>query len=230
MATERGTRVAKQTRSAETRERLLEAAIVTLCKRGYADTTTATIAEEAEVTRGALQYHFASREALLEAALDHLADRRCAAMRQALEQAGTDVPTADALDLLRDHSFETDLFAGTLEFFLGTRRESGFKASLERYDERISAQLLEVLEYYFGKELVEDPEGDLLLKGALNLMRGLSLMRYVAGDSGIPFTLGESRGERQWEYWRDRIAADIDRRRAQLKRKPQLKTRTGKTR
>lgn len=59
-------------RRAATREALLSAAIEVISEHGYASTTTNLIAERAGVTRGALQYHFASRDDMVLAVIDHV--------------------------------------------------------------------------------------------------------------------------------------------------------------
>lgn len=55
------------TSSDDTRERILEAARVEFTERTYAGTTIKHIAEKAGVTTAALYYHFASKEAMLDA-------------------------------------------------------------------------------------------------------------------------------------------------------------------
>lgn len=64
---------AQQDRSAETHDKLIKAAITVLGKRGYAHFTTSAVADQAQVSRGALQYHFKSRADILVAARDHVA-------------------------------------------------------------------------------------------------------------------------------------------------------------
>ena len=59
-------------RRAATRDALLSAAIAVISESGYASTTTNLIAERAGVTRGALQYHFPSREEMVVAVIDHV--------------------------------------------------------------------------------------------------------------------------------------------------------------
>lgn len=58
----------QQERSTATREKLIKAAIKVLAKHGYADFTTSAVADEAKVSRGALQYHFETRDDILIAA------------------------------------------------------------------------------------------------------------------------------------------------------------------
>lgn len=66
-------RRSQEQRSAETRERLILAAIECICRTGYAETTTTLIAERARVSRGALQHHFASKADLIVAVIDRVA-------------------------------------------------------------------------------------------------------------------------------------------------------------
>ncbi|MGA2393463.1 MAG: TetR/AcrR family transcriptional regulator [Candidatus Lustribacter sp.] len=67
-------RRSQEQRSAETRERLLVAAIDCIGRSGYVDATTTLIAQRAKVSRGALQHHFASKADLIVAVIDRVAD------------------------------------------------------------------------------------------------------------------------------------------------------------
>ena len=74
-------------RSASTREALLDATIACLVEDGYASTTTSRVAERAGVSRGAHLHHFQTRQALLAAAMEHLAERRGEQLLAAAENA-----------------------------------------------------------------------------------------------------------------------------------------------
>ena len=76
-------------RSAAMRTRLLDATVECLVTYGYAGTTTQRVAELAGVTRGAQVHHFRSKEDLVVAAIEHLAEQRTqAAMREIGPRAG----------------------------------------------------------------------------------------------------------------------------------------------
>ncbi len=80
---ERRVRRTQAERSAAMRARLLDATIECLVTYGYAGTTTPRVAELAGVTRGAQIHHFRSKEDLVVAAIEHLAQQRVqAAMRE----------------------------------------------------------------------------------------------------------------------------------------------------
>lgn len=59
-------------KSAMTRLAILEATIKCLLELGYANTTTALIANYAGVSRGAMMHHFPSRMSVMRAVVDHL--------------------------------------------------------------------------------------------------------------------------------------------------------------
>ena len=55
-------RLKQDEKSAETRRRLLDAAILCVIERGYANSTGSEIVERAGLSRGAQLYHFPTRE------------------------------------------------------------------------------------------------------------------------------------------------------------------------
>ena len=82
-------------KSRRTRTRILDAAMRLFAEIGYTAATNARIAEEAKLTRGAMLYHFATRELLIEAAVEHIQRVRLAA----LTDAGAALPPgADATE------------------------------------------------------------------------------------------------------------------------------------
>ncbi|WAZ24851.1 TetR/AcrR family transcriptional regulator [Streptomyces cinnabarinus] len=62
--------MAKQERAIRTRRAILEAAGAVFDEHGYASTTISMVLERAEVTKGALYFHFPSKESLAQAVLD----------------------------------------------------------------------------------------------------------------------------------------------------------------
>ncbi|MFD7132337.1 ScbR family autoregulator-binding transcription factor [Streptomyces sp. NPDC059894] len=61
--------MAKQERAIRTRRAILEAAGAVFDEHGYTSTTIAMVLERAEVTKGALYFHFPSKESLAQAVL-----------------------------------------------------------------------------------------------------------------------------------------------------------------
>jgi TetR/AcrR family transcriptional regulator len=82
---------------ADTRERILRAALASFAERGFDGATTREIASRAGVTLGLLQYHFGGKSALWRAAVD----RAFAELRAGLEAVLDDPGPADARERLR---------------------------------------------------------------------------------------------------------------------------------
>jgi AcrR family transcriptional regulator len=70
-------------KSRRTRARILDAATRLFADVGYHAATNALIADAARLTRGAMLYHFASREALVTAAVAHIHAERLALLDKA---------------------------------------------------------------------------------------------------------------------------------------------------
>ncbi len=87
-------------KSRRTRARILDEAVRVIAETGYAATTNAAVAEAAGITRGAMLYHFPTREALLEAAIEHIQTQRARMFRDAADSLP---PGAD----VTEHAIET---------------------------------------------------------------------------------------------------------------------------
>lgn len=70
-------------KSQRTRRRILDAAMELFAERGYQACSNADVAEAAGLTRGAMLYHFRTREDLVDAAIDHIQERRTEAFASA---------------------------------------------------------------------------------------------------------------------------------------------------
>lgn len=70
-------------KSQRTRARILDAAMRLFAQIGYHAASNAVIADAAQLTRGAMLYHFATREELVEAAIGHIELHRARLFEQA---------------------------------------------------------------------------------------------------------------------------------------------------
>lgn len=75
---------------ANTRQRLLDATIDVIAAKGFAGTTLAEVGRRAGMSRGIVNFHFASKERLLVATLLHLAGEYALRLERALARAGPD--------------------------------------------------------------------------------------------------------------------------------------------
>ncbi len=183
-------------RSASTRQALLDATIACLVQDGYANTTTARVSERAGVSRGAHLHHFQTRQALLAAAMEHLAERR----GEHLLAAAGRLPSgperlAAILDLLWD-SYASPLYQAALDLWTHARTDPELRERLEPVERDLDRQTLRVSRTLFG-ELAERPGFDRAIEMAHATMRGLALL-----DTLHP---GGGRNRRQWPHCREHL-------------------------
>ncbi len=76
-------------KSLRTRARILDAAVQLFAEIGYHPATNAVIADAANLTRGAMLYHFATREELVEAAIRYIQLSRAQLFETAASQPAT---------------------------------------------------------------------------------------------------------------------------------------------
>jgi AcrR family transcriptional regulator len=183
-------------RSAATRQALLDATIACLVEDGYANTTTSRVAERAGLSRGAHLHHFQTRQALVAAAMEHLAERRGEQLLAAADRlpAGRE-RLAKGLDLLWS-GYASPLYQAALDLWTHARTDPELRERLALVERDLDRQTLRVSRTLFG-EIAEHPGFDHLLEMAAATMRGLALL-----DTLHP---GGQRNRRQWPFCRDRL-------------------------
>jgi AcrR family transcriptional regulator len=177
------TRVPQEERTRAMRQRLLEATLQCLVERGWSGTSTTLVSERAGVSRGAQLHHFPTKNALVIAAVEHIATVR----RDELGEAAAALPrgerrTREVLELLGEH-FTADVFAAALERWVAARTDPQLLAALEplerqtgRETHRLTVEMLDVDESRPGaRELVQ---------ATLDLIRGLGLANTISDDRG----------------------------------------------
>jgi AcrR family transcriptional regulator len=194
--TSAGPRRSQVERSAATRQALLDATIECLVKDGYANTTTARVAERAGVSRGAHLHHFQTRQALLAAAAEHLTLRREAAMLAAAERlpAGRE-RFGPGLDVLWS-AYADPLYQAALDLWSHARTDPDLRAQLVDVEKLLDRQTLAVTRRLFP-QIADSPDFEHLIELALATARGLALL-----DTLHP---GGQRNRKQWAHCRARL-------------------------
>lgn len=90
-------------RTAAARRRLLDAATELFAELGCAGTSVAAIGQRAGMSRGAVNFHFVSKDALLTAVAEEVTSDWEGAVFDGVDGMGT-MPLADALDAFLQHS------------------------------------------------------------------------------------------------------------------------------
>jgi AcrR family transcriptional regulator len=133
-------------KSATTRARIIDATIRCLVKYGYAGTTTLKVAEEADVSRGAMMHHFDNAASLMYATAEDLHQRRLKAhVRRARE---FDHQQTGKLVQQSWEQFRSPNFIAFLELAMAARTDENLAAILSplqrEYRERWYRQALEL--------------------------------------------------------------------------------------
>ena len=188
-------------RSATTRQALLDATIRCLVEEGYANTTTARVAELAGVSRGAHLHHFQTRSALVAAAVEHLRVRRAEELMAAADAlpSGPERVT-QALDLLW-RSYTSPLFQGALDLWSAGRTDAELRGHLVKIERDFDRQTMELARRLFP-QAAERPDFEQLIEMAASTIRGLTLLDTLHA--------GRERSRKQWPFCRARLAAMLE--------------------
>lgn len=140
----------QQRKSAQTRERLVEAGIDCLVENGFGGLTTAAVAERCAVSRGAMHHHFATRMELVSAVVEIVFYRR---MRTFLEDYFTAVADRGEEELIAVaceahwQSVHSREYAAYLELAVAARVDAeladAFIPAARRYDEVWTSEMIE---------------------------------------------------------------------------------------
>ncbi len=148
------TRLTQDEKTAETRRRLLDSAILCLIDRGYANTTTSEVAERAGLSRGAQLYHFPRKEELLTSAVDHLFHLMFSEMKEKVGRlTNENHRRAAAIDLLWEIA-NGPLATAWIELVVASRTDSYLRDTVTAVNDRMA----EFIDQSF-KELFPRPEG-----------------------------------------------------------------------
>lgn len=175
----------QQDRSRDTRQRILEAAAQALFTKGYSGATTLEIQQLAGVTRGALLYHYRSRDDLLIAAVRHLAGARIQALP--LDRAWPDEPReriAAAIDVMWS-TYDADYFWASTELWLAARHNPALAEVLEPSERDLAKLITGAVAAFFGHELASHDDFGRVVDFLTSSMRGAGLT-YAIGSRVRP--------------------------------------------
>jgi len=168
-------RLTQDEKTAETRRRLLDAAVVCLIDRGYANTTTSEIAERAGLSRGAQLYHFPKKEELLTSAVEHLFQLMFGEMKEKVSRlTNEDDRRAMAIDSLWEIA-NGRFMTAFIELIVASRTDSYLRESVRAANDRS----VEFIDRSF-KELFPLPDSagddyDLIPHVVIMLLQGIAL-------------------------------------------------------
>ncbi|GFG76418.1 TetR/AcrR family transcriptional regulator [Mycobacterium botniense] len=185
-----GARRTQAERSAATRARLLDATIECLVTYGYAKTTTPRVAELAGLTRGAQIHHFRSKEDLVVAAIEHLAQQRAqAAIRELSRAQASADPVAMVLDFLWD-AHQGPMFVASMELWVAARTNPVLARQIERVEPVVNSTLVAAIAQLLPKHPAQKELRNAVYT-AMDALRGILVASFVDRDT--------RRARRRWE-------------------------------
>jgi AcrR family transcriptional regulator len=174
-------RVPQTERTRAMRGRLLDATIDCLVEHGWSGTSTTLVSQRAGVSRGAQLHHFPTKNALVLAAVEHLAGSRQTDLvtRTASLPPGPE-RTRVVLRVLAE-LFTGPLFLAALELWVAARTDAGLRESVSALETRFGRGV----HRYTVEALAVDetsPGNRELVQATLDLVRGLGLADTLTDD------------------------------------------------
>lgn len=172
----------KQDRSRATRLRLLETTIRCLAEHGFQVSTVAFIAAEAGISRGAVQHHFRTREALIIAALEHMFAERAALLDALPDPGGAGPERVHVVVSGLVEAIGGEFFRAALQVWTVAAADPDLRSAVVPLERRFArgvheraVRLLRVND--------SDPTVRGLIQATLDLARGLALADVLTDDS-----------------------------------------------
>jgi AcrR family transcriptional regulator len=151
----------QQRKSSDTRITILNAAIECLADVGYARTTTQLIANTAEVSRGAMLHHYATKQALIESVMDYAFYRHMDQFSREMRALTDRQRTRDNSGVMIDWElYQSKIHKAYLELTVAARTDDDLRAvfipKARRHDRIWRDELIRVFpEYSADPELLQ---------------------------------------------------------------------------
>src|SRR5712692_2505554 len=169
------TRLTQEEKTAETRRRLLDSAIVCLIDRGYANTTTSEVAERAGLSRGAQLYHFPRKEELLTSAVEHLFQLMFTDMKEKVGRLGNENDRrAVAIDLLWEIA-GGPLATAWIELVVASRTDSYLRGAVSGVNDRMTEFIDRSFKELFPRPATAIADYDLVPQMVVLILEAMAL-------------------------------------------------------
>jgi AcrR family transcriptional regulator len=170
----------------ERRAVTVEAVIALAAEQNPGEITTAAIAKHMGLTQGALFRHFPSKDAILQAVMEWVAERLLARVDKAAQAAASPLAGLEAvfmthIDFVAQHPGVPRMLFGELQRAVDTPAKRMARTLIERYSKRLAALIVK------GKAQGElDNEVDTAAAATLFIgaIQGLIMQSLLAGNTG----------------------------------------------
>ncbi len=140
----------QQRKSAQTRLKVIDAAVGCLAENGYAGLSTAAVAERCGVSRGTMHHHFATRTDMVGALIEHVFYRRTKGFLEEYTRRLADQGTATLVEVASEAYWQTVQspdYAAYIELAAAARTDPELKAVFDpaacRFDRVWTEEMVE---------------------------------------------------------------------------------------
>ncbi len=182
MSTARQATSPKQDRSRATRQRLLGSTVSCLAEHGWSAATVSVIAADAGISRGALQHHFPTREALVVAALEYMFEERIALVERTAPPTGVGAERVHTVVRTLVDTYTGDLFRAALHAWTAAAADEQVREVIAPLERRFARAVHALAVRHLGVD-DEDPHVRTLIQATLDMGRGLALADLLTDDS-----------------------------------------------
>lgn len=172
----------QQERSRTTRRRLVDAAVACLAERGWHGTTVGLVAERAGVSRGAAQHHFPTREDLVVAAVEFLAEQQVADLRRQAAALPEGPSRAEPVARMLLDLYTGPKFRAALHLWAAASTDDALRAVLVPLEARVGRVAHAVAVELLGAD-ESRPGVRETVQATLDLARGLGLANLLTDDT-----------------------------------------------
>jgi AcrR family transcriptional regulator len=187
-------------KSAMMRDTILDAALECFINIGYANTTTARIAERAAVSRGAMLHHFPSKTELMQAAVEYLHGKLLEQYASNIEKLSLDLPVDErnrkGLEGYWNY-LSSDLYIAYHELCVAGRTDPELQDILEDSIARFDVSIVESNRRLFPEWSERGEVYELAMDITKFLMEGMAVSQIVSQK--------EKRVSRMIDYLGDRL-------------------------
>lgn len=172
-------------RRAETRRRLIDSTIRSLCDVGYVDTTTTMVADRAQVSRGALQHHFRSRDDLFLAVIEQVGTELAAAFDGDRPDAVSVRDRVEAICRTYWQVYSSDAYIAQVQIWVGAHNDRTLQRNIALLTRRMRQAQDRLWKRSFSDLGVPSGRLEALRSLTLSAVRGLALRpayQLRAGD------------------------------------------------
>jgi AcrR family transcriptional regulator len=175
MARARRSRRTQEERSAETRRKLIDAAIGVSQEAGFANLTITRVAQSAGLSNGAMQHHFTSRDELVLGMLDTLYPFFDIPFE---DLASRKLSVKDRVNTFVDlmwQIYSRPEYLVIWDIAFGTRGDPQLRAKLQAYQRELASRIRKQLAAYFADVELTPDGADQIFTLIISCLRGLAL-------------------------------------------------------